>query len=74
VLWESGLLVTTEGELVRALPQPPPATGIDVIIGALEELQLSASEALALECDQLLYFDLGKLKHQLVVYLGPHLS
>jgi hypothetical protein len=38
-------IITTEGELVRALaPQPPPATDLDVIVEALHELQLSTPE------------------------------
>jgi hypothetical protein len=45
-----------------------------MIAGALEELRLSALEAGALEHDQLLDFDFKRLEHQLVVYLGPHLS
>jgi hypothetical protein len=45
-------IVTNEGELVRALaPQTPPATSLDVIVGALQELQLSALEARASERD-----------------------
>jgi hypothetical protein len=68
-------IVTTEGELVRApAPQPPPTTGLDVIVRALKELQLSAPEARAPKHDQLLDFDFGKLEHQLTVYLGPHPS
>jgi hypothetical protein len=51
-------IVTTEGELARALtPQTPPATGLDTIAGALEELRLSAPKARVPECDQLLDFD-----------------
>jgi hypothetical protein len=45
-----------------------------MIVEALEELQLSASEASAPERDQLLDFDFGRLEHQLAVYLGPHPS
>jgi hypothetical protein len=68
-------IVTNEGELVRALaPQTPPTTSFDVIVGALQELQLSAPEARASECDQLLDFDFRELEHQLAVYLGPHPS
>jgi hypothetical protein len=44
--------ITTEGELVRALAsQSPPTTGLDAVVGALEELWLSAPEARAPECD-----------------------
>jgi hypothetical protein len=42
--------ITIEGEMVRALaPQSPPATGLDAIVGALEELRLSAPKACTLE-------------------------
>jgi hypothetical protein len=45
-------IVTTEGELARApAPQAPPATGLDTIAGALEELWLGALEARAPEHD-----------------------
>jgi hypothetical protein len=45
-------IVTTEGELARApAPQAPPATGLDAIVGALEELWLGALEARAPEHD-----------------------
>jgi hypothetical protein len=54
--------------------QSPPLTGLDTIIEALEELQLSALDAHALEHDQLLDFNFRRLEHQLVVYLGPHPS
>jgi hypothetical protein len=65
-----------EEELVQAImpAQSPPPTGLDMIVEALEELQLSASEASAPERDQLLDFDFGRLEHQLAVYLGPHPS
>jgi hypothetical protein len=45
-----------------------------MIVGALEELRLSALEARAPERDQLLNFDFGMLEHHLAVYLGPHPS
>jgi hypothetical protein len=54
--------------------QSPPPTGLNAIVEALEELQLSAPEARALEHDQLLDFNFGRLEHQLTMYLGPHLS
>jgi hypothetical protein len=46
-------IVTMEGELVQALMpvQPPPPTGLDAIIEALEELQLNNLEAQAPEHD-----------------------
>jgi hypothetical protein len=49
-------------------------TGLNAVVGALEELQLSAPEAHAPKRDQLLNFDFRKLEHQLTVYLGPHPS
>jgi hypothetical protein len=56
----------------RALaPQPPPATDLDAIVEALEELQLSAPEVHAPGRDRLLDFDFGRLEHQLAIYLGP---
>jgi hypothetical protein len=55
-------------------PQPPPATGLDAIIEALEELQLSVVGVHAPERDQFLDFDFGKLERQLAVYLGPNRS
>jgi hypothetical protein len=45
-----------------------------VIVKALEELQLNASEANDPRCDQPLDFDFERLEHQLTVYLGPHPS
>jgi hypothetical protein len=69
-------VITMEGELVQAimLVQPPPPTSLDAIVEALEELQLSALEARAPQCDQILDFDFERLEHLLTVYLGPHRS
>jgi hypothetical protein len=57
----------------RVCPISSP-TGLDTIIRALKELQLSALEARAPERDQLLDFDFERLEHQLAMYLGPHPS
>jgi hypothetical protein len=45
-----------------------------MIIEALEELQLNASEAHVSGHDQPLDFNFEKLEHQLAIYLGPHPS
>ena len=60
-------IVTMEGELaqVPATVLPLHSAGLDVIIEALEELQLHAPEAHALGSDQLLGFDYGRLERQL---------
>jgi hypothetical protein len=52
----------------------PPLTVLDEIIEADKELQLNAPEACALERDQILDFDFGRLEHHLTMYLGPHPS
>jgi hypothetical protein len=69
-------IITMEGDSVRAIvpTQLPSPTSLDAIVEALKELQLSALGACALEHDQLLDFDFGRLEHQLAVYLGPHPS
>ena len=55
-------IITMEGGLVQAPTtiQPLHFIGLDAITEALEELQLHAIEARALESDQLLGFDYGR--------------
>ena len=62
---------TTEGELAQApaAVQPLHSAGLDVIIEALEELQLRTPKARAPRSDQLLAFDYGTLECQLDVFL-----
>jgi hypothetical protein len=52
-------VIIMEGELVQAIVsvQSPPSLGLNTIIKALEELQLSALEARASERDQILDFN-----------------
>ena len=66
-------IITTEGELVQvpAAVQLLHSVGLDAIDKTLEELQLHAPEAHALESDQLLGFDYGRLERQLRAFLGP---
>ena len=57
-------IIPTEGELARvpAAVQPLHSTGLDVIIEALEELQLHAPEAHTPGTNQLLCFDYRRLE------------
>ena len=58
-------IVTMEGELAMApaTVQPLHSTGLDMIVKALEELQLHAPDAQAPGSDQLLSFNYGRLEH-----------
>ena len=66
-------IITMEGNLAQAPAaiQPLHSTGLDVIVEALEELQLHAPEVHATESDQLLDFNYGRLERQLGAFLGP---
>ena len=66
-------IVTAKEELVQApaTVRPLHSTGLDVVVEALEELQLHALESCAPRSDQLLGFDYGRLEHQLDAFLGP---
>jgi hypothetical protein len=68
--------VTMEEELARAPApiRPLHSAGIDIVIEALEELQLRALEARPSGSDRLLDFDYGRMERQLYVFLGPRLS
>jgi hypothetical protein len=56
-------IITIEGELVRAFaPQPPPATGLDAIVKALQDLRLSTLGVRTPERHQILDFDFGRLE------------
>jgi hypothetical protein len=75
-LWESGLHRHHGGRAgigSRTRPVSFP-TGLDVIVEALEELQLNAPKAPTPGRDQHLDFDFRRLEHQLTIYLGPHPS
>ena len=69
-------IVTTEGEVaqVTAAVQPLHSVGLNMIVEALEELQLHASEAHVLGSDRLLSFDYRRLERQLNAFLGPRPS
>jgi len=66
-------IVTMEGELaqVPAAIQPLHSIGLDVIVEALEELQLHVPEAHVPRSDWLLGFDYERLECQLDAFVGP---
>ena len=57
-------IITMEGDLAQAPAaiQPLHSAGLNVIVEALEKMQLHVSKAYALGSDQLLGFDYGRLK------------
>ena len=69
-------IITTEGELAQApaAVQPLHSIGFDVIVEALEELQLHVPEARVPESDRLLDLDYGRLERQLGAFLEPRPS
>ena len=70
--WED-FIITTEGELAQAPAtiQPLHSTSLDVVVEALEELQLHAAEACVPRSGRLLDFDYRRLERQLDAFLGP---
>ena len=69
-------IVTIEGELAQAptAVQPLHPTDLDVIVEAVEELQLHTPEARTPGSDQFLGFNYGRLERQLGTFLGPRPS
>ena len=69
-------IVMMKGELAMAptVVEHLHSASLDMIIEALEGLQLYALEAYVAENDQLLDFDYGRLERQLGAFLGPRPS